>query len=258
MALKQFLVPLDDTMEGLSAFRFVLENFGWEHNMLNIIWLGENGGHSEKAVDVKLKNSMVQLNAIKSSYRRVLKEILEQEFSGIFTQINVISIHPFTRKGLIRYCNYSDILFSTFSVYQTHIYPLFKDDALRNKYAKVCCPKILVHTAIQKVGNIVMVNTGNNSSICTMKQFCHVFSGRCHEKELNILDLQKFDNKASLQRSQRPLVAYLKNHISSPAIFPYSEEDEGKLAAILNITKNTLWVSPLESVAEVKFISKKV
>lgn len=258
MASKQFLVPLDNSMEGLSAFRFVLENFGWERNMLNILWLGEKCGHSERAVDVKLKNSMAQLNSIKSTYRLIIKEILELEFSDIFTQINVISIHPFTRKELTTYCNYSDILCSTFSVYQTHIYPLFKDDEVGNKHAKVCCPKILVHTDIQKVGNILMVITGNNSAICTMKQFCHVYSGRHQGKEVNILDLQKFDNKASVQKSQRPLVAYLKNHIFSPAIFPYSEEDDGKLAAILNITKNTLWVSPLESVAEVKFISKKV
>ena len=37
MALKQFIVPLDDTVEGLGALRFVLRNFGFEKNIVNIL-----------------------------------------------------------------------------------------------------------------------------------------------------------------------------------------------------------------------------
>lgn len=258
MALKQFLVPLDDTIEGLSAFRFVLENFGTENNILNILWLGEKCGHPEKAIDVKLKNSMARLDPMNSKYRLMIKDILETEFPDIATQINVISIDPFTRKQLIAHCNYSDILFSTIEVYQSHIYPLFKDYSVGQKYAKICCPKILVDTDIQTTDNVVMVVTGQNSTISTVKQFCHVYSEKCSGKELNLLDLQKFDQRASVKNSQKLLVEYLKNHVASPAIFPYSGEDEKRLSSILNLTKNTVWVSPLESVEELKFIAKKV
>ena len=258
MALKQFLVPLDNSIEGLSAFRFVLEKFGAENNILNILWLGEKCGHPEKAIDVHLENAIARLGPMNSKSGLRVKSVLEKEFPNIHTDINVISIDPLSRKQLMAYCSYSDIFFSTIEVFQSHIYPLFEAYSGSQKQAKISCPKILIDTDIQTTDNVVLVVTGQDSTISTVKQFCQVYSEKCKGKELNVLDLQKFDQRAPVKNSQKLLVEYLKNHISSPAIFPYSEEDAMRLSSILNLSKNTVWVSPLESVEELKFIAKKV
>ena len=91
-----------------------------------------------------------------------------------------------------------------------------------------------------------------------MKQFCHIYSDKCSGVSLNLLDLQEFNERGGAVNSQKLLVEYLKQHTSSPAIYPYSGEDPEHLSQILNLTNNTLWVSPLESVEELKFMSKKV
>ncbi|MGB0390936.1 MAG: hypothetical protein ACPGRC_01325 [Salibacteraceae bacterium] len=257
MALKQLIVPLDDTEEGLSAFRFVLKNFGNEKNILTILWLGSKCVHPEKAIDVKLPHSMAKLDPMNSAYRLKIKAILESEFSDISTNINVITIDNFTRKQLTNYCDYGDSLFSTFSVYMKHIYPLFANYSVGRKYTKICCPKILISNEIEHTDNIVLVKTDQVNTIATVKQFCHVYSEKCIGKELNLLDLQEFTERGGAFNSQRMLVEYLKNHVSSPAIYPYSGEDPTQLSSILNLNKNTVWVSPLESVEEVKFLSKR-
>lgn len=257
MALKQLIVPLDDTLHGLSAFRFVLSNFGNEKNILTILWLGSKCIHPEKAIDVKLSHSMAKLDPMNSRYRMKIKELLENEFSNIRTNINVITIDKFTRKQLTNLCDYADSLFCTFSVYMTHIYPLFKDYSVNRKNTKVCCPKVLVSNDIEHTGNIVLVKTDQMNTIATVKQFCHVYSDKCYGKELNLLDLQEFNERGGAFNSQRMLVDYLKNHVSSPAIYPYSGEEPAQLSSILNLNNNTVWVSPLESVEEVKFLSKR-
>ena len=258
MALKQFIVPLDDTVESLSAFRFVLKNFGNEKNILNILWLGKRCVHPEKAVDVRLANSMAKLDPMNSHSRLRIKSILEEEFSGIHTNINVITIDNFTRKQLVTYCDYSDVFFCTIDVYITHVYPLFKDYSVGRKYAKITCPKILISNEIETTDNIVMVVTGQTNTISTVKHFCHVYSEKCFGKELNLLDLQDFELKGTAKNTQKLLVDYLKNHVTSPAIYPYAGEEVGQLTSILNLNKNTVWVSPLESIEEVKFLAKKV
>lgn len=258
MALKQLIVPLDDTMEGLGAFRFVLKNFGKEKNILNILWLGSKCVHPEKAIDVKLANAMAKLDPMNGRYRLIIKELLESEFADISTNINVVTIDNFTRKQLTNYCDYSDSLFCTFSVYLKHIYPLFKDYSVGRKHTKICCPKILMSSSIDDTGNIVLVKTDQVNTIATVKQFCHVYSEKCYGKELNLLDLQEFKERGGAFNSQKMLVEYLKNHVSSPAIYPYSGEDLHQLSGILNLNNNTVWVSPLESVQEVKFLVKKV
>lgn len=257
MALKQLIVPLDDTLEGLSAFRFVLKNFGDERNILTILWLGAKCIHPEKAIDVKLENSMAKLDPMNSAYRLRIKEILETEFPNISTNINVATIDNFSRKQLTIFCDYGDSLFCTFPVYLNHIYPLFKDYSVGRKYAKICCPKILISTEIDHTDNIVLVKTDQVNTIATVKQFCHVYSEKVIGKELNLLDLQEFKERGGAFNSQRMLVEYLKNHVSNPAIYPYAGENLRQLQTILNLNKNTVWVSPLESVEEVKFLIKR-
>ena len=258
MALKQMVVPLDDTESGLSALRFVLNSFGEEKNVLNILWLGTHCSQPEKAIDVKLTNAMAKLGAIHSAYRLQIKEILENEFPDTRTNINAFTIDHFTRKQLTTYCDFSDTLVSTVSVYKNHIYPLFQNYSVGRKYAKVCCPKVLLSENFTQMENIILVKTDQVNTIATVKQFCHVYSDKCEGVSLNLLDLQEFNERGGASNSQKLLVDYLKQHVSSPAIYPYSGEDPEHLADILNLNKNTLWVSPLESVEELKFITKKV
>ncbi|MFT4754124.1 MAG: hypothetical protein ACI85Q_001680, partial [Salibacteraceae bacterium] len=47
------------------------------------------------------------------------------------------------------------------------------------------------------------------------------------------------------------VVDYLKNQVSNPATYTYSDEEPEKLAGILNLNLNAIWVSALESVEEV-------
>ena len=258
MALKQMVVPLDDTEGGLSAFKFVLNNFGMERNVLNILWLGARCSHPEKAIDVKLAYSMAKLSILPSKYGAKIKALLESEFADIKTDINVITLDHFTRKQLTSYCSFSDTLISTFTVYKKHLYPLFQNYAVGRKYAKVCCPKVLLSERFVKAENIILVKTDQVNTIATVKQFCHVYSDKCEGVSLNLLDLQEFKERGGGINSQKLLVDYLKQHTESPAIYPYSGEDPEHLANILNLNENTLWVSPLESVEELKFMSKNM
>ena len=126
------------------------------------------------------------------------------------------------------------------------------------KYAKVCCPKILIPEGFELAENIILVKTDQVNTIATVKQFCHVYSDKCDGINLNLLDLQEFNERGGFVNSQKLLVEYLKHHTPSPAIYPYAGEDPDHLATILNLNKNTLWVSPLESVEELKFLTKSV
>jgi len=258
MALKQIVVPLDDSDSGLSAFHFVLKNFGNEKNVLNILWLGTRCTHPEKAIDVKLPNAMAKLGTLNSDFRNKIREILETQYRDIKTNINVITLDHFTRKQLTSYCSFSDSLVSSFSVYQKYLYPLFEKFAGGRKYAKVCCPKILISEEFDHAENIILVKTDQVNTIATVKQFCHIYSDKCEGVNLNLLDLQEFNERGGFVNSQKLLVDYLKQHTPSPAIYPYSGEDPEHLSQILNLNKNTLWVSPLESVEELKFMTKKV
>jgi len=258
MALKQIVVPLDDSVGGLSAFRFVLNKFGKEKNVLNILWLGKRCTHPEKAVDVRLPNAMAKLGVLNSDYRLMIKDILEKEYPDILTNINVITLDHFTRKQISSYCSFSDVLIGTFKVYQKHLFPLFKNYTTGRKHAKVCCPKIIVSEQFEHTENIILVKTDQVNTIATVKQFCHIYSEKCDGVTLNLLDLQEFNERGSVFNSQKLLVDYLKQHTPQPAIYPYSGEDPEHLADILNLNKNTLWVSPLESVEEFKFMVPKV
>lgn len=258
MALKQIVVPLDDTVGGLSAFRFVLNNFGRERNVLNILWLGKRCVHPEKAIDVKLPHAMAKLGVLNSDYRLKIKKILETDFSDIRTNINVITIDHFTRKQVTSYCSFSDILISTYNVYKKHLYPLFENYSGGKKYAKVCCPKVIVSEKFDHLENIILIKTDQINTIATVKQFCHVYSDKCYNANLNLLDLQEFSERGGVFNSQKLLVEYLKQHTPSPAIYPYSGEAPEQLANILNLNNNTLWVSPLESVEELQFMTQNV
>ena len=257
MALKQLIVPLNDTVESLTAFRFVLRNFGFDKNVLNIIWLGKKHLYSEKSVDVNLHSAMIKLGVMNLQFQILIKDILENEFTDIKTNINVVTLGIFTKREFTDYCSYADILFSTFGVYLEHIYPLFKQSSTGKKTIKSCCPKILMSNHLESVDNIILVKTDQVNTISTVKQFCHVYNENCKGKELNVLDLQEFDNKRVRFGSQKMLVDYLKNHVTSPATYSYAEEGPDKLKTILNLNNNTVWVSPLESIEEVKFIIKK-
>jgi hypothetical protein len=258
MALKQMVIPLDDKIDGMSALRFVLNYFGSEKNVINILWLGARCTHPEKAVDVHLPYSMAKLGILPSDFGHKLKNILEKEYKNIKANINVITLEHFTRKQLSSYCSFADSLISTIGVYEKHLYPLFKNYSTGRSYAKVCCPKILISERFEQTENIVLVKTDQVNTIATVKQFCHVYSDKCEGVNLNLLDLQELNERGGFVNAQKMLVDYLKQHTPSPAIYPYSGEDAEHLAAILNLNKNTLWVSPLESVEELKFMTKKV
>tara|TARA_R110002050_G_scaffold286088_1_gene436092 strand:- start:43960 stop:44745 length:786 start_codon:yes stop_codon:yes gene_type:complete len=258
MALKQLVIPLDENEGGLSALRFVLKYFGSESNVVNILWLGARCTHPEKAVDVHLPYAMAKLGILPSGYGKMLRDVLEKEFHEIRTNINVITLDHFTRKQLSSYCSFSDSMISTFGVYQKHLYPLFKNYSTGRGYAKVCCPKILISEKFDHAENIVLVKTDQVNTIATVKQFCHVYSDKCSGVSLNLLDLQELKERGGFVNSQKMLVDYLKQHTERPAIYPYSGEDPEHLAAILNLNKNTLWVSPLESVEELKFMTQNV
>lgn len=258
MALKQLVVPLDDDLGGLRAFHFVLQNFGNDKNILNILWLGSRCTHPEKAIDVKLNNAMAKLGVLHSDYRMHIREILETQYPDIKTNINVITLDQFTRKQLTSYCSFSDTLVSTFEVYHRHMFPLFEKYAGGRKFAKVCCPKVLMSEDFEKVENIILVKTDQVNTIATVKQFCHVYADRCSGVNLNLLDLQEFNERGGFVNSQKLLVDYVKQHTPNPAIYPYSGEDPEHLSTILNLNKNTLWVSPLESVEELKFMTENV
>jgi hypothetical protein len=232
----------------------VLDKFGKEKNVLNILWLGTRCTHPEKAVDVKLPNSMAKLGVLNSDYRLMIKDILEKEYADILTNINVITIDHFTRKQISSYCSFSDVLIGTYTVYKKHLFPLFKNYTSGRKNAKVCCPKIIVSEKFKKTENIILVKTDQVNTIATVKQFCHIYSDKCEGTTLNLLDLQEFNERGGVFNSQKLLVDYLKQHTPSPAIYPYSGEDPEHLANILNLSENTLWVSPLESVEEFKFM----
>lgn len=258
MALKQIVVPLDDSENGLSAFHFVLKNFGEEKNVLNILWLGARCTHPEKAIDVKLPNAMAKLGTLNSEYRLKIREILETQYADIKTNINVVTLDNLTRKQLTSYCSFADSMVCAFSVYKKHLYPLFENFSGGRKYAKVCCPKIILPEGYEYPENIILVKTDQVNTIATVKQFCHVYSDRCAGINLNLLDLQEFNERGGFVNSQKLLVEYLKHHTPSPAIYPYAGEDPDHLATILNLNKNTLWVSPLESVEELKFLTNSV
>ena len=257
MALKQIVVPLDDSKSGFGALHFVLKNFGMEKNVLNILWLGAKCTHPEKAVDVKLPYAMARLGIINATSRKRIREVLEADYANIKTNINVISLENFTRKQLSTFCSFSDSLVSTVSVYYRHLYPLFENYSTGRKFSKVCCPKILISDDFDHVENIILVKTDQVNTIATVKQFCHLYSDRCENVNLNLLDLQEFKERGGVLNSQKLLVEYLKQHTPSPAIYPYSGEDPEHLSQILNLNKNTLWVSPLESTEELKFITIK-
>ncbi|MFT4754126.1 MAG: hypothetical protein ACI9GM_001011 [Salibacteraceae bacterium] len=117
MVLKQFIVPVDETVKGLGALRFVLRNFGKEKIIVNILWLATKSRYPEKEVDIRVVNSMVRLHPIIRKYRLRINVILDAEFQGIDANINVITINNFTRKQRVNYSIYAGRLFCTISVY---------------------------------------------------------------------------------------------------------------------------------------------
>lgn len=258
MAIKQIVVPLDDTKAGQRALRFAFDHFGNEKNIITILWLGSKCAHPERAIEVQLKYGRAKLGLLHNSYRLILKDILETEYQDIRASIDVQIIDHLSRKQIASFCSYMDILVSNYALFKKFLLPLFETNSTRRKKSRTSCPKLIISDTYDGTDNVVLVKTDADNVVTTVKQFCYVYSGSCEGVQLNILDLENKKEVGGGFNGQKLLVGYLKQHELSPAIYPYAGEKPDQLKKILNLNKNTVWVSPLESTEEMKFLAHSV
>lgn len=252
MALKRIILAIDEKESGLASVRFALNYFGNEKNRISILWLGKQPNQNERNNTPEVQNASIKISAIPMEQRTAIYKIIMEEFPESQALISTETLDNFTRKQLTTICSFSDILLATFEVFEEHLSSMFANFVGGRKYNKVCCPKILISNDFEYPESIVLVKTDQVNTIATVKQFCHIFNEHCGDINLNLLDLQDDSRASSVIETQRLLVDYLKQHSTQPAIYTYSGEDAEKLAYILNLNRNTIWVSPLESVEELK------
>jgi hypothetical protein len=252
MALKRIIIAIDEKVSGLTSVRFALNYFGGDKNRISILWLGKLPNQNERSNAPEMQNASVKIASIPMEQRTAIYKIIMEEYPDSKALITSETLDNFTRKQLTTLCSFSDILLATFEVFEDHLSSMFANFVGGRKYNKVCCPKILISKEFEYPESIVLVKTDQVNTIATVKQFCHIFNEHCADVNLNLLDLQDDNRTSSVIETQRLLVDYLKQHSAQPAIYTYSGEDAEKLAYILNLTKNTIWVSPLESIEELE------
>ncbi len=254
MNAKQIIVALNEDIYSFRALEFALTFFGHSENKISLLWLGRRDKNHHRDSEVAMIKGNVRLMHVPYEFQPQVFRVITKFTDSLIAKVDSVSLEHFTRKQITTMCSFSDLLIISYPVFRDKLKPLFEMHTGGRKYNKVCCPKLLLPVSFEELDNVIMVKTDQVNTIGTVKQFCHVFGDYCDRIKLTVLDMQEYSDYGGFLNTQRMLVNYLRQHSSGPAVYPYSGEDNEHLNDILNITENTIWVSPLESVVEMQFL----